>query len=98
MSVSNNYIVKSCFFSCMNNSNTCIGHNLSYLRYKFNCSILEFDYKHCLRLLYKSTLTNVDNANLNVLKNLLNVQDQHLTIHELSDDEIEFMIHDIATN
>ena len=48
--------------------------------------------------IYKSTLTNVDNANLIVLKKLLNVQDQHLTIHELSDDEIEFMIHDIATN
>ena len=26
------------------------------------------------------------------------VQDQHLTIHELSDDEIKFMIYDIATN
>ena len=39
---------------------------------------------------------NVDTANLNVPKTLLNVQDQHLTIHELSDDEIEFMIHGIA--
>ena len=29
---------------------------------------------------------------------LLNVQDQHLTIHELPHDEIEFMIHDIAVN
>ena len=25
-------------------------------------------------------------------------QDGHLTIHELSDDEAEFMIHDIAKN
>ena len=58
-----------------------------------NCSILEFGYRHCMRLIYKSTLTNVDNFNLNV-----HVQDQHLTIHELSDDEIESMIHDIATN
>ena len=49
-----------------------------------------------MRLIYKST--NVDTANLNVLKNVLIVRDQHLTIHELSDDEIEFMIHDIATN
>ena len=40
-----------------------------------------------MRLIYESTLTNVDNANSNVLK-LLNVQDQHLTIHALSDDEI----------
>ena len=39
-----------------------------------------------MRLLYKTTLTNVDTANLNVLKRLSNVQD--LTIHELSDDEI----------
>ena len=37
-----------------------------------------------LKEIYKSTLTNVDNANLNVLKNVLNIQDQHLTIHELS--------------
>ena len=51
-----------------------------------------------MRLLYKSTLNNVDNANLNVFKNVLNVQDQHLTVHELLDDEIDFMIHDIATN
>ena len=35
---------------------------------------------------------------LNVLQSLLNVQDQQLTIYELSDDEIEFMIHDITTN
>ena len=48
-----------------------------------------------MRLIYKSTLTNFDTANLNVLKNVLN---QHLTIHELLDDEIEFMIHDIAPN
>ena len=50
-----------------------------------------------MRLLYKSTLTNVDAANSNVFKNVLSVLDQHLTLHELSDDEIEFMIHDIAT-
>ena len=46
MSVSNNYIIKNRFFSSMNNSNTYIGHNLSYLKYKFNCSILEFNYKY----------------------------------------------------
>ena len=60
----------------VNNNNTYIGQNLSYLRYKFNCSIFEFDYKHCMILLHKNTLTNV-------LKFVLNVQDQHLTIHEL---------------
>ena len=43
--------------------------------------MIEFDYTHCMRLLYKSTLTNVDTAKFNVLKNVLNVQDQHLTIH-----------------
>ena len=37
----------------------------SITMYKFSCSIFEFDYKHYIRLLYKSTLTN---ANLNVLK------------------------------
>ena len=43
-------------------------------------------------LIYKSTLTNVDSANLNVLKKILQVQNQHLTIDELSDDDIEFTI------
>ena len=82
----------------MNNSNTCIDHNLLYVRYKFDCSIFEFDYQHYMKLFFKSTLTNIDTANLNVIKIALNIQDQHLTIHELSDDEIEFMIHDAATN
>ena len=45
-----------------------------------------------MRLLHKSTLTNVDTANLKVFKNVFNVHDQHLTIHELSDDEIKVMI------
>ena len=78
-------------FSCMNISNTCIGHNLSYMRYKPNCSIFEFDYKYCMRLLYKRTLTNV-------LKNVSYGQDPYLTMHKLSNDEIKFMIHDIVTN
>ena len=73
MSVADNYIVKCCFFSCMSNGNTCIEHNLSYLRYKFNCSIFKFDYKHSIRFLNKSTLTNIDTANLNVLKHVLHV-------------------------
>ena len=37
--VSNNCIVESCFFSCMNKRNTHIRLNLSNLRYPFNCSI-----------------------------------------------------------
>ena len=44
-------------------------------------------------------LNAIINTNLNVRLFInLNVQDQHLTIHELSDNEIEFMIHNIATN
>ena len=70
MSVSNNYIIKSCFSIYMNTSNTWIGHNLSYLRYNCNCSIFEFDYKHCMKLIYKTTLTNADTAKLSVLKHL----------------------------
>ena len=42
-----------------------------------------------MRPLYKSLLTNADTANLNVLKNVLNIQDQHLTIQELSDNETD---------
>ena len=45
-----------------------------------------------MKLLYTSTLTNMDNVNLNVPTNLVNIQDQHLITYELSDDEIEFMI------
>ena len=65
----------------MNNSDICIGHNSPNLRYKFNCSIFEFNSKHCMRLLYKSIVIKVDTASLNVIKNLLNAQDQHL-IHD----------------
>ena len=45
-------------------------------------------YKHSKRLLYETTLTNIYTTNLK------NVQDQQLTIHGLSDDEIEFVTHD----
>ena len=63
-------------------------------KYLWSENIIMLIIKHCMKLI----LTDVDNANLNILKSVLNVQNQHLTIHELSDDKIEFMIHDIATN
>ena len=66
ISMSNNYIVKSYFFNRVNNSiNTGIGHNLSYLRYKFNYSIFEFYNEHN-EILYQN-IFNADTANLNVI-------------------------------
>ena len=56
-------------------------------------------YARTVGFYYYYYFTNVDIANLNILKNVfIYVIDQHLTIHELSNDEIEFMTHDVATN
>ena len=50
-----------------------------------NIDVVFYIKVHWLKLIFK-----------NVLKNILHIQDQHLTIQELSDDVDEFESHDIV--
>ena len=82
----------------MNNSNSCIGYNLAYFRYKFNCTFIEHNYNYIVNRMCRSILNDTDNANLNVLINLLNIRERNMTLEEFTDEEIMSMIKDIAVH
>ena len=55
----------------MNNSNSCI-------RYKVNCTFIEHSYTYIVKMMCRNILNDSDNANLNVLINLLNIRERNI--------------------
>ena len=82
----------------MNNSNSYSGYNLAFFRYKFNCMFIEHSYNYIVKKMCRSILNDTDNANLNVLINLLNIRERNMTLEEFTDEEIMSMIKDIAVH
>ena len=77
----------------MNNSNSCIGYNLAFFRYKFNCTFIVHSYNYIIKWMCSSILNDTDNDNLNVLINLLNIRERDMTLEEFTDEDIMSMIY-----
>ena len=78
-------------------------HPILSLPYQIRKTFLRFVFEHINNQLYARILLYnvcvkyiVKSSFYYLFKNLWNVQDQHLAIHKLPDNEIKFMIYDIA--
>ena len=89
---SSNAIAKQCSITMYKDSNSFIGHNVAFLRFKYNIDVFYDSLQDCKNKLTSHQFDVNDTVTVSMIRSLLGVKSSNYFIEGCDNDDIEIML------